>query len=309
MTRASTGGRILADAIASAYVKNSNVQAVMVGGSVSRGCADQFSDLELGVFWDVLPSADERKLLAMEVGGELSVFDRTPGHEFYLLHEIAMGGQQFSGTVLVSVHHMRGSEVDDVIREVLEKYDSSPAKQAFISALLDCSPIYGHEILIDWKTRAEAYPEPLAIKVIQENLWFGPWFIPEAYIARDDTLVLHQHFVWIGQCVLKVLAALNRIYYPSPEHKWMHHLIEKMQVTPAGLSERLKRAFQSDPRDAWRELRDLMLETLDLVELHLPDVNKVPMFTEHPEANTGWARKRWEKYPPYTLMLALGSQN
>jgi hypothetical protein len=44
----SKGGLALAQYIAPVYADNPKVRVVMVGGSVSRGCADQYSDLEKG---------------------------------------------------------------------------------------------------------------------------------------------------------------------------------------------------------------------------------------------------------------------
>ena len=46
----SKGGLALAQHIAPVYGDNPKVRVVMVGGSVARGCADQYSDLEIGVF-------------------------------------------------------------------------------------------------------------------------------------------------------------------------------------------------------------------------------------------------------------------
>ena len=38
------------------------------------------------------------------------------------------------------------------------------------------------------------------------------------------------------------------------------------------------------------------------VEVHLPEVNELSLFTAHPEVNTNWARRRWEADPGYTLI-------
>ena len=50
----SKGGLALAQHIAPVYFDNPKVRVVMVGGSVSRGCADQYSDLE------VMPASSRR---------------------------------------------------------------------------------------------------------------------------------------------------------------------------------------------------------------------------------------------------------
>ena len=43
------------------YRQDSRVRAFMIGGSVSRGLADRYSDLEIGVFWTTTPSPEERQ--------------------------------------------------------------------------------------------------------------------------------------------------------------------------------------------------------------------------------------------------------
>jgi predicted nucleotidyltransferase len=60
MTQVSQGGLAIANQIAAAYRDNPNVLVVMVSGSVARGHADSYSDLEIGIFWTHPPSDDER---------------------------------------------------------------------------------------------------------------------------------------------------------------------------------------------------------------------------------------------------------
>ena len=47
------------------------LMAMAVGGSVSRGQADAFSDLELLCFWDIFPDMETRHALVEAIGAEL----------------------------------------------------------------------------------------------------------------------------------------------------------------------------------------------------------------------------------------------
>lgn len=50
----------------------------MLAGSASRGCADRYSDIEMGVFWDGPPSDEERMAHIEPAGGmfwELDPYD------------------------------------------------------------------------------------------------------------------------------------------------------------------------------------------------------------------------------------------
>ena len=71
----SLAGLKLAGTIARIYADNPKVRAVIAGGSVSRGYADKYSDVEIGVFWDSQPSDKERKDAALRIGGEVWKFD------------------------------------------------------------------------------------------------------------------------------------------------------------------------------------------------------------------------------------------
>jgi len=305
MTEVSKGGLALAKAITPVYAQNPKVQAVMLGGSVSRGYADVYSDLDIAVFWVGPASVQERKAAIEQIGGELWSFDRSPGTEHYGLREVIIASNRYTGTAMVSAHHMTVAEVEQPVSDVIDRLDTSLEKQGLISAIQQGIPLYGTELLLKWQTKANAYPQELAIKIVQENLWLGPWFCPEAYVARDDLLVLHQHFLWVEQGMLKVLAGLNRIYYPSSEHKWMDQLIGDMRIAPSNLPARLKQVLRLDPLQAWRELRTLIDETLSLIESHLPEVDAVSLFESHPEVSIGWARRRWEPSPRYSLMRAM----
>lgn len=307
MNSVSEGGLALAKEIASAYTGSPGVKVIMVGGSVSRGCADAYSDLEIGILWADAPSGTERKAAIEFVGGELWSFERSPEHEIFGLSGAAIGTDRYQGTAMISTQHLTCTDLETCLVDVQERYDTSLGKQMLLAAVQNAVPLFGAGLLREWKTRAAVYPKELAIKMIQENLWFGPWFCPEAYAGRDDRLVLYQHFIWIEQGMLKVLAGLNRLYYPSPEDKWMDEFAAKMTFAPLNLSRRMKQVFQVDPLEGWQIMKELIDETIALIEIHMPEVDTISMFKEKPEVNTTWAKARWTTHPPYTLMQKIGA--
>lgn len=58
----------IARKVAPLIAANPRVRAVMLAGSTSRGCADSYSDIEIGVFWELDPY-DEEKQIWMEEWG------------------------------------------------------------------------------------------------------------------------------------------------------------------------------------------------------------------------------------------------
>ena len=314
MTKISQGGIAIAKQIAAVYAHNPNVQAMIVGGSVARHCADTYSDLELGVFWRSPPLDEDRQTLITAAGGELWTFGTHQpdtqwiAGEHWGLNNVAVDGQTYSGTSMLDVKHMTIANLDRCLKDVIEDLDTSLDKQVVLSAIVDAIPLIGDDTIGEWQAQARIFPTPLAVKIVQENLWFGPWFPAVGYIDRDDVLVTHQHFIWAAQAILRVLAALNRVYYPSREHKWMARLTADLQLVPPNLTERMKQVFTFNLADGWHCLRELIDETILLIEKHLPEVNTMALFEDHAEINVAWAKQRWEPQPAYTLMLHVGNQ-
>ena len=216
MSRVSQAGIALAKQIAAAYADNPMVRAILVGGSVSRGCADRYSDLEIGVFWDAPPSDDDRQEAVRRLGGELwsfqsyAVDSEGPTSEHYGLSEVTISGRRFTGRQMIDTKHLTTSAVEKSLSDVIERYDPSLDKLSLLSAIQHGVPLRGTALLESWREKAASFPEELAVKIVQENLWFGPWF-PAGYLDRDDILVLHQHFVWIEQGILRVILGLHRL--------------------------------------------------------------------------------------------------
>jgi hypothetical protein len=220
------------------------------------------------------------------------------------MSEVVINSQRCTGTSTISVSHLTVAAMETCLTDVVEGYDTSLDKQSLIAAVQYGIPVYGREALETWQQKA-AYPDELARRMVRENLWFGPWFNPEAYLARDDLLVLYQHFVWLEQGLLKVLAGLNRIYYPSSEHKWMERLIDEMHIAPPNLASRMKGIFRADPTSGWRHLKELIDETILLVEAHMVEVDLASPRDAHPQVNIVWTKRRWEPYAPYSLMRGI----
>lgn len=63
--------RALAERYAAGYRQLPGVRAVLLTGSVARGLADRYSDIELMVFWDTAPPERSRSLAAENGGGAL----------------------------------------------------------------------------------------------------------------------------------------------------------------------------------------------------------------------------------------------
>ena len=307
MNEMSCAGLKLAQSIASIYADYPGVSAILVGGSVSRGHADEHSDLEIGVFWKTSPSDADRMAAVSRMGGEVwnfdSFLDGRRASEHIGISEATIESKRLQGTAMVSPIHLTVDITEEWIRSLIDDLDTDPQKYELSAAIRYGIPLYGFDLIERWKKKVTSYPKNLVIKLVQQNLWLGPWFNLSASIERKDHLFLGRHLVCMQQSIVNILAALNREYVPSMEYKSVDWLLERAHVKPVECATRLRATFETtDQGQAVRELIELGMEVIDLVELHLPEVNEVSLFDSHPEINTSWARKRWSPYPAYTLV-------
>ena len=309
MNDMSQAGLELAESIADIYASNPNVRAVIAGGSVSRGHADGYSDLEIGVFWKSRPTDEERKEAISRIGGEIWMFDDYTGSkasEHLGMSETTVGSKRYVGSLMVAPNHVTVETAEQWIDALIDDLDTTPRNYELASAIRYALPLYGHDLVEQWKQKVSSFPTKLSVKLVQRNLWLGPWFNWTAYAQREDHLVLVQHLIWMQQRIVDVLAALNREYVPSPEYKWVHRLIDGVELKPTDCASRLRATFATDDiMGATRGLIELGLEVIDLVEKHLPEVNEMSLVDDHPEINTSWARQRWAPESPYTLLTEI----
>jgi len=204
--------RELAKIVAPAYAANPKVAAVLLAGSVARGLADQFSDIEIDIYWDAPPTEADRQAPIERFGWQpvYSVVDENEWADGFLIEGVKVDTSQF----LVST-------IERYLRDAIEGADTEPEYQVRITALQHGQPLHGAELIERWRARAAAYPEALARAMVSEHLAFPPRELLEMFAERDNTLMLHRALVDIAQRILDVLTALNRLYLAHPYHKWL----------------------------------------------------------------------------------------
>lgn len=265
MNEASRWRLELARRIARSYALNPGVAVVELGGSVSRGHADRYSDLELGVCWSAAPSLVERLDAVDHAGGVLgTVYPPVPDAgewaEDYTVHDVK-----------IDVSHHTVESMERRLDDVVVRCDTSPAKQQLVSAIQHAIPLYGDELLRQWQTRVEPYPDELARAVVREHLAFKPHWAGEMLAERGDFLILHSAIAGFEQELLMVLMGLNRLYHPG--FKWIHRLVAELSIAPDNLGLRLRQALRLEASAGVDVLHALNRDTLDLVDAHMPEVS------------------------------------
>ncbi|SRR6266571_470094 len=266
MNEASKWRLAMARKAAPIIATNSRVQAIMLAGSASRGCADRYSDIEIGVFWDGPPSDEERMAHIEPAGGVFWELDPYDEEEKTWMEEWGLGG------VKMDVRNLTVEEMERILSDVVEHYDTSEFKQSTISAVQHSIPLYNAALLERWKAKLAHYPEELGWAMVREHstLYNWCWWV-EMLVWREDWPLVSSAFSEAIFQALAMLMGLNRIYHPG--FKWMNRLIGKMQIAPPDLAARIKAIFQVEPKVAIQEVRKLVLEVYDLVEKDMPEVD------------------------------------
>lgn len=103
-----------ANRIAAAYAANPNVCAVLLAGSVARGTADAFSDIEIDIYWNQAPN-DHERLAPIATLGLAPLYIEADEHEW--ADGFVLGG------IKVDTSQFRVSTIDRWIADVAARAD------------------------------------------------------------------------------------------------------------------------------------------------------------------------------------------
>lgn len=285
MNEASRWRFALAERIAASYARNPKVQAIQVAGSVGRGVADRYSDIEIDIYYSEPPTEAERIAAVRGCGAVVDSLDEDDDEwEEQMLLD---GVHAATSTFLVST-------MERYLCEVVEEGQIAPAAQTRLYSLQHAVPFVGHDLIEQWREKAARYPARLTHNMLAANLSFrGFWYAEEMLAARSDVLLLYRSFVEVGQQLIHALLGLNRRYLSTPDGiKWMDETLAALPLKPANCAARTKAAFRVEPVEGVRILKALIAETLDLVELHIPDFDTVPY-----RVNFSRHRQVWDGSP------------
>jgi hypothetical protein len=268
---------------AQAYIANPKAKAAMVTGSVAEGLCDEYSDCEIIFYYDELPSAEELRLARQQNHGS------EPLWSLGNLQEGSFGESYLVQGVEFQVGHESIANWEKEIANILVEFDLSPMMKAMSGTLIGL-PLYGEPLIQQWKAQIANYPDGLAQRMVEQYLkFFAIWGMYEKLARRDTTLWYHQVLVESSQNILGVLSGLNRLYYTTFQFKRMSRFIMQMEIAPKNLAERLEGLFKHPAPVAVCELEALVRETIELVEVHMPQID-----TSAAKQKLGWRQQPWK---------------
>jgi hypothetical protein len=238
--------RALAEEIV-ATLPPSVVEAV-VTGSVSRGTADDASDVEL-----LLVSEEQ---LDLESAYELA---RGAG----LTHLDSWGPQ---GTATLRVFGYRGGVPIELIWWSREHAEEQVAAFASAEAIANGVAVRTSGLHARWQERLRTVPDDVAAQRIEDAALTWGGFAPEGFLTllrAGDRLALVERLVDDAQRVLAIVYAVNGQWLPTS--KRLAARAESLAIRPEGLAERIEAALtETDAARALLTMTELQADAVAL---------------------------------------------
>lgn len=221
---------------------------VVVTGSVSRGVADDLSDIEMLVVTEEQLSLEEAFELARRAG----------------LEERDSWGDPSTPTR--RVHGYLDGQSVETIWWSRQLGDELFAQGGSAEAIANGVPLRTSGLFAEWQERLADYPEELAAERIKKaaERWGGWTPAGLLTITRPDTALARMEWlVESAERVLAIVYALNRVHQPSA--KRLAARVESLAIKPERLAERIEEALaEQDPRRALAVMTELQLDTVRL---------------------------------------------
>jgi predicted nucleotidyltransferase len=230
------------------------VEEVVVTGSVSRGVADDVSDIEMLIVTRNQLELEECFALAAEAG----------------LTDLGTWGQQGVPTKRVSGYR-EGAPIElvwwshEYAEEVVDAiFDGNPGGTA--DALANGVALRTSGLLARWQERLQQYPDQLAHAAIEDAALTWGGFTPAGLltiIRPGERLSLLERMVDDAIRVTRLVFALNRVWQPTT--KRLADRVATLAVKPERLAERIEEALtEPDSRRAVLVMTELQADAAAL---------------------------------------------
>lgn len=237
-------------------------EEVLLTGSVSRGVADDASDVELLLVAPHLPTVATAEHWARAAGVEPTSTWQSPELTY-------LAGQ--AQETLIELIWLEASGVDALVTQAFDGDLVDHERLRALEALEHGVPLRGGSHLRVWQARLQTYPDELRERLVRDAVddWGG--YIVTAYtrqIRRNDRYSLNRVVLEVADDVLRLLFALNRRWEPS--WKRVPQLVEPLELKPERAGERIESALSvSDPRVAMLTIFELARDAVELVDPEL----------------------------------------
>lgn len=285
----------LAAYVAAPFVQLPGACAAMVTGSVAKGLADPYSDIDMAVFYQSsLPPAEILAALREQVGGGPTKWCNGSHEEGVVIEAFDLAGLE------VQLIHTTVTAWEATMAEVQVNLTVDTPLAKALEGISVCKELYGAEWIARWKAQAAQFPPELGVKMVEHYLKFFPiWGVQEQFATRDAPLWYYQSLSEAAFNLVGVLAGLNSVYFTPFQFKRVERFLSTLTLTPPNIYMRLSGIFTAPPETALPALEQLVAETVALVETHMPQID-----TRAVQKRIGWRAQPWRMEDVQAILQA-----
>jgi predicted nucleotidyltransferase len=264
--------RALAERLTDTYLRHCGPCAVLLVGSAASGDADEYSDVDLIVYYDRVPPADTIARAAAELSPgwyRATPWSDESGEE----DQDGLGERYGLDGVECQVAHVSVGAFEREIKRVVDGLELDEELLKIMSGLFEGRALAGEERIEEWRGMAAYRPELQRALIAKRWKLFPWWYFQERLRRRDSTVWRHDVLVQSAYAIVGALAALNCVYFSTFEFKRSTRFLSRLELAPSDLAKRLDSLFELSEPESTAELERLVEETQALVAAHLPDVD------------------------------------
>jgi predicted nucleotidyltransferase len=238
-------------------------EEVVLTGSVSRGVADELSDIELLIVTpeslELADCFDHARAAGLENldtwGAQGTPTQRVSGVREGVPLELVWWSREYAESSIDAIFRGEGLSAADAIVNGIALRTSG--------------------LLSRWQARLNDYPDEVAKAQIEDAALTWGGFAPAGLLTLvrpGERLARTERMVDDASRVLRIVFALNRVWPPT--NKRLAARVASLAVKPPRLAERIEEAFsEPDPRRALLVMTELQAETVALAPAG-PNVNR-----------------------------------
>jgi hypothetical protein len=259
--------KALAERLVALELERTQPAAALLTGSVATGEADEYSDLDLILYFDgALP--DEEAVDGVRTaagGGEATPIG--PRTELTYAIQFPVEGVQ------VQLAHETLASAEADIAKVVDELDVDTPLQKALEGIHGGLALHGAGTIERLRERA-AYSEEVQRAMVTTFWRFFPlWYVADQLERRDAVVWRYDVMAQSAYNLLGVLAGVNRVWFTTFQLKRMRKLVDAFELAPPRLAERIEAFFAPDAAAAVAELERLVGETRELVRDRFPDLD------------------------------------
>ncbi|HPQ40668.1 MAG TPA: hypothetical protein PLV45_09875, partial [bacterium] len=177
-------------------------------------------------------------------------------------------------TLIVEAGHTTLAAWEQEANRVTVDHDPHPMFQKSLQGFLDSHILYGHDAVMEWKSRIREVPPEVCRRTAQRNLgFFWKGCLRNQGLNRGEMVFFHDGVCQTVKRLLALLSAVNGRYFTLIEPRWIDYELARMPRIPRDMSRRVASLFEMAPEDTLTELEALKDETMVLVRETWPDLD------------------------------------